>query len=701
MKKNSILILLLINLCYISNLHAEDIIIAKDSIRMSYIGDEVVIEAFKSNNNLSQLPISATLVSEQTMKERNITNIKEINAFVPNLFIPDYGSKMTSPAYIRGIGSRINAPSVGLYIDGIPYFDRSTFDIDMNDIERIEVLRGPQGTIYGRNTMGGIINVYTKSPYKYKETNLHIGAGNYNNYSLSGSHYGNINNTLGYSIGGSVSHAGGYFTNQYTGKKAEPMDAATGRIRLSWKVTPQLYMHLTSAYEYSDQGGYPYGVYNPENNTVGKVNYNEPSSYQRNMSTNGLNIEYRTDKFKLGSMSSFQFYDGKQRIDQDFSDKDLYFVDFYQKQRMYSQEINIKSTTESNYQWQFGTFGFFQDYSTDNDVHNRATDTHTLQNADSPTKGVAVYHQSVINNLLTKGLSLTLGLRYDWEETRLHSTAASRKPDNVVKETMNQRNKDNYSQWTPKASLQYSFNNNQTIYFSASKGYKTGGFNTTAENADDRTYKSETSWNYEVGTKGSYFDRFLETEVSLFYINWRDQQVSQNQPSGAGYILRNAGKSVSKGLEVTAQINPLDVLNFQLTYGYTHATFKEYMYDIIKDIDYSGNYLPMVPRHTFSAAANYTIKMRDSFLDKIILNGQYTGLGRLYWNEDNKASQPFYGIFNAKVSFVKDKVSLDLWSKNIGNKDYVSYYFMNSLAKSPFAQAGKPFTCGVDVRLKF
>ncbi len=703
MKKYSILILLLVNLCYISNLRSEDTLIPKDSIRMSYIGDEVVIEAFKSNKNLSQLPISATLVSEQDLRERNITNIKEINAFVPNLFIPDYGSKMTSPAYIRGIGSRINAPSVGLYVDGVPYFDRSTFDIDMNDIERVEILRGPQGTIYGRNTMGGIINVYTKSPYKYKETNLHLGTGNYDRYELAASHYGNINNTLGYSLVGSVLHTGGYFTNQYTGKKADPMDAATGRMRLSWKIMPQLYMHLTSAYEYSDQGGYPYGIYNPDNNTVKDVNYNEPSSFRRNMSTNGLNVEYTTDKFKLGSMTSFQFYDGKQLIDQDFTAEDLYFVKFYQLQRMYSEEINIKSITKSNYQWQFGAFGFYQDYSTNYNIDYRAgTPTipagmQTLQNANTPTKGAAFYHQSIFNNLLTKGLSLTLGLRYDWEEARMHTIINNHMPDNTVKQTLDAREKDSYSQWTPKAALQYSFKNDNIVYFSATKGFKSGGFNTTAVNEADRPFKSESSWSYELGSKANFFDKFLQTEVSLFYINWKDQQLSQLQTQG--YYIRNAGKSVSKGFEATAQINALDNLNFQLTYGYTHATFKEYIYNVKDKIDYSGNFLPMVPRNTFSVAANYSINVKTDFLQKIILNTQYTGLGTIYWNDTNTASQPFYGIVNARTSFLMNKVSLDLWAKNIGGKDYVSYYFTSM--GSTFAQAGKPFTFGVDLRLKF
>lgn len=696
MKKNCYLLLLCISLVNTNTILAEDTTIPRDSIKMSYTADEVVIQAFKKNDNISVQPVSATLITDQTIKDRNISNIKEVSAYVPNLFIPDYGSKMTSPAYIRGVGSRINAPSVGLYVDGIPYFDRSTFDFSLNDIDRIEVLRGPQGTLYGRNTMGGIINVFTKSPFKYKETNLSLSASSYDNYKAEASHYGNINNVLGYSLSGNVSHAGGYFRNRFTGKRADPVDAAAGRIRLSWKIQPQLYIHLTSAYEYSDQGGYPYGIYHAENNSVDDVNYNMPSFYRRNVSTTGVNVAYTTDNIQLSSQTSFQYFDGRQGIDQDFSTTDLYYVDFGQRQRMVSQELNFKSRGSSKYQWQFGTFGFYQDFSTDNDIDNRGTAVHTLQDINSPTRGAAVYHQSTFNDILTDGLSLILGARYDWEEARMHTVVHSLKADTKT-ETMNIRRQDHFSEFTPKASLQYRFTNNEIVYFSVAKGYKAGGFNTTVERDEDRSFKPEQSWNYEIGTKASCLDKLIYTEISLFYIDWKDQQISQSQPSGKGFLLRNAGKSVSKGLEVTLHINPMENLSVQLSYGYTHAKFKRYT--VNDTVSYANNRLPMVPSNTFSVTADYTIKLKDSFLDKIVLNGQYVGLGKLYWNEDNKAMQPYYGTFNGKVSFVAKKISFDLWAKNIGCKDYISYYF-TSMGKT-FAQAGRPFTFGANVNLKF
>ncbi len=199
--------------------------IENDSIVMKYTAKEVVIESFKQNDNLFTQPISASLLTGKDMDVYNIQNIKEVTALIPNLYMPDYGSKMTSPVFIRGIGAAKNAPSVGLYVDGVPYFDRSSFDFNINDIERIEVLRGSQGTLYGRNTMGGIINVFTKSPFKYKGTNLNISAGNYHSYQTGVSHYGNVDNKLGYAVSGNYMHSGGYFNNTFTEKKADPIDA--------------------------------------------------------------------------------------------------------------------------------------------------------------------------------------------------------------------------------------------------------------------------------------------------------------------------------------------------------------------------------------------------------------------------------------------------------------------------------------------
>ncbi|MDU1890860.1 MAG: TonB-dependent receptor [Dysgonomonas sp.] len=698
MNFKQILLLSSLLLAFSNHLLADDVFAESDSVIMKYIGKEIVIESFKQNNNLYIQPVSATLLTSSEIKESNIVNIKEFTAFVPNLFMPDYGSKMTSPVYIRGIGSRINAPSVALYVDGVPYFDRSTFDININDIDRIEVLRGPQGTIYGRNTMGGIINIYSKSPFRTQGTNLNLSAGNHNTYQTGVSHYGNMDNKIGYSISGNYSHSGGYFTNKLTNKKADPIDASSFRTRLSWRIKPRLSAHLILAYEYSDQNGYPYRVYDKNSEEIKPIEYNSPSFFRRNLSTNGLHIEYITDQFKLGSQTSFQFFDGKQGLDQDFSPEDKYYVDFYQRQQMYSQEFNIKSLKEdSKYKWQFGVFGFHQNYFQTNDTDYRVGDKrHAIQAVRNPSEGFAVYHQSTIDNIFTPKLSLIVGARYDWEETK--STLVRRTiRDNAASEDDPVKGKNNFSQFTPKASVQYTINNDGLVYFSVAKGYKTGGFNNTADEEKDRTFDPEHSWSYEIGAKSTFFNNLLYLDLSLFLIDWKDQQISQTKATGQGYILRNAGESESKGIELSAQINPLKNLNFQISYGYTHAKYKKYKES--ETTSYDNNYLPMVPKNTLSVATNYTIDTNQKWLDNIVLNAQYSGIGRLYWNDKNDISQSFYGLLNGKVSFIKKDLSIDIWTKNIASKDYIAYYF--SAMGDDFVQKGKPFTCGINLNLKF
>lgn len=147
----------------------------KDTLDWNIQLDELVITSPKQRKELALLPVAASTVTGGMIKNKNIVDIKDISALVPNLFIPDYGSRLTSPVYIRGIGSKINSPSVGLYVDDMPYFEKSAFDFNINEVDKIEVLRGPQGTLYGRNTMGGLIKVYTRSPLVHEGTYVTLG----------------------------------------------------------------------------------------------------------------------------------------------------------------------------------------------------------------------------------------------------------------------------------------------------------------------------------------------------------------------------------------------------------------------------------------------------------------------------------------------------------------------------------------------
>ena len=164
---------LLLGVCFMSYAQAEEI----DTLKVIDVEEITIIGNPKETQKMRELPTGVTLLSHTQLKDNHVEDIKGLSSVVPNIFIPDYGSRLTSAVYIRGIGSRINTPAVGLYVDNVPFIDKSAFDFNYSDVERIDVLRGPQSTLYGRNTMGGLIKVHTKSPFSYQGTDLRLGAG--------------------------------------------------------------------------------------------------------------------------------------------------------------------------------------------------------------------------------------------------------------------------------------------------------------------------------------------------------------------------------------------------------------------------------------------------------------------------------------------------------------------------------------------
>jgi len=657
--------------------------------------DEVVIQSFKQSGNLNALPLAASTLTRMNLQNRNVLDIKDISSFIPNLFAPDYGAKLTSPVYIRGIGSKINAPSVGLYVDGVPYFEKSAFDFDLNEIETIEVLRGPQGTLYGRNTMGGLINVYTKSPLQYQGTFISASGGNYTNLNAALGRYGKINDRLGYAVSGNYNHSDGYFLNHYTGKKADGLNSGSVRARLEWRASPNLSFRLTQSVDYSNQGGYPYAPVDPATNTIGDVNYNEYSSYIRTMSSSGLSATYTAKQFSVNSQTSYQYVSDNQGIDQDFTPQSVYFAIQKQKQSTFSEEINIKSINSSRYQWLFGAFAFNQQIDNDVVMNYEQQNYSTQKLYDTPTRGISFYHQSTFNDLLIHRLSLTLGLRYDYEKASDDYTAYKDSQDGRQPLGGDFSSKLSFNQLTPKFVLQYTLPAYRMLYASITRGYKTGGFNTSFERDEDRSFKPEYSWNYEIGAKGRFWENRIRAELCFFLIDWRNQQIYQALPSGIGQMLKNAGHSRSKGIELSLQGNLFKNFILQANWGLTHATFLEYVQS--NTIDYSGNYIPFVPSQTLGMAADYKIPIQSKLMDNLSINLQYTGTGKLYWAENNTLTQPYYGLLSGKISAVKGNATLSLWAKNITDTDYTAYSF--AMGKQQFAQKGKPLTAGISVNL--
>ncbi len=760
---------------------AEDL--PKDTLKVVDIEEVTVIASPKENRKLREQPLAATLLSQKDMQANQVTSMKSLTALVPNLFIPDYGSRLTSAIYIRGIGSRINTPSVGLYVDNIPYLDKSAFDFNYSDVERIDVLRGPQGTLYGRNTMGGLIKVYTKSPFSYQGTDVRLSAATYNSYNASLTHYHRISDKLAFSAGGFYEYDGGFFDNETTGKKADQGSAAGGRMRAIYLPTANLKLDLNVSYQYSDEGAYPYyytgtldlpaGTADPFKDNLGTISNNRESTYYRNLLNTGLNLEYSGTNYVMTSVTGFQYLKDRMFMDQDFLSTDLFTIEQKQKQNTLSEELSFKSRgNDRRWDWVTGAFGYYQWQETNAPVTFQKDGINMIQSElnkamagspmamqltdefmpipgvfDTPTLGAALFHQSTFNDLLFEGLSATIGLRVDYEKYKIdYNTSASMKYQMLragqpmgnpgtqeASLTGKMENEDTHL--LPKFALKYDFSKRNNIYATASRGYRSGGYNfqnlsqliedqlktrpggavpTEEEKAKEAAnvmpYKPEYTWNYELGSHLTLWNGKLQADLAAFYMDTQDQQISKFADSGLGRMTVNAGKSRSIGAEASVRTNLTDAFNINLNYGYTYATFTDYTTneatddptdeDGLVDISYDGNYVPFVPKHTFSLGGQYIFRIAPNhWFDEVQFNADYCGAGRIYWTEQNNASQAFYGTLNGRVALTKGPGQIAFWIRNALDKEYDTFYF-ESMGRG-FEQKGRPMQIGVDIRCRF
>ncbi|SCD21919.1 Outer membrane receptor proteins [Proteiniphilum saccharofermentans] len=759
-----------------------------DTLKVYYLNEVVISSSVKETNALKSLPTAISVVSPKQLQDARIESLPRLSAFIPNFFIPSYGSKVSTPIYIRGVGARLGSQTVSLYVDNVPSFNPSAFDFEFQDIQRIEVLRGAQGTLYGRNAIGGIVNMYTLSPLSFQGTKLMVSGGNYGQFSAKGSDYRKLSDRFGLSLAGYYKRDDGYFMNSYTGKKVDASENAGGRFKLEWQASPSFKAMLFGNYDYVSGGAFPYMH---EDSTASS--FNEPSSYDRHLFTNGLSLDYTGNGFTIHSTTGFQYLKDDMKMDQDYSPKSVFSINQKQKQRSVSQEVTVKSDTQGNYRWVVGAFGFYDNREIDTPValkedmmtvlqrpldmlmENLGAPLRLVYTGDridlpgvytKPSRGAALFHQSTFNNLFgVEGFSATAGIRFDYEHTGLDYFTESDGGDiNMVFQTpmpippifvegdtlLEGSFRKDFWKILPKFALKYQMSPTSQVYLSASKGYKTGGYNEQvfsdvlqgalmeslirnvkpyvpgnvqlpeippmAPIESQLSYDPETSWTYELGGRYEMLDRRFSLTYALFYTHVNNLQITQLAKQGtSGRTIANAGKSDSKGFELSLKYVPTDNLSLFAEYGFADARFVKYEIGEEGDdqIDYSGNHVPFAPQHTLSLGASYIHHLPyGSFIDRVIGNIQYQGVGKIYWTESNQNDagtkelyQPFYGMTNANIAVEKGAFGLECWVENLFNTKYNSFLFeqndVTTDEMNTFVQRGYPTRFGATLRYTF
>ena len=722
--------------------------------------DRVQITTIKQGSELRREAVAASVLSGRTLEMRGVAAVKDVVTDIPNLFMPDYGSRTTSSIYVRGMGTRIDQPVVGMTVDNVPLADKNLYDTELPDIERIEFLRGPQATLYGRNTMGGVINVYTLSPLTYQGVRLRADYGSRNALRVAASTYHKFSDKLGFSASAQYSRHDGYWRNSYDNSLCDKENSGNFRTKLQYR-KGALSIDNTLAFSVVEQGGYPYeyiGSPNPDKHReelVGKICYNEPCTYGRVAVNEGLSVRYDFGKFSLASITSYQYMNDKMHIDNDFLPEYYFTLEQRKQQHNIAEDFVLRSKEEGKYRWLAGVYGFFkreqmqapvtfgptgiQKLIIDNinayapidgelqwgDLNGNGADELLLDSRfTTHNSGVAAYHRSEVH---LGRWRLALGLRLDYELVQMlyrTSTTAIYSVQPSVGERYSVERKVGESEVLSRgffeflpsfsASVDLDSAGRNMLYFSASKGYKAGGFNTqmfsevlqrqlkdkmglSQEIDADKlcAYNPEHSYNLELGGHFGTNDGRFTADASLFYIECVDQQLTIfPDEDSTGRMMTNAGRTRSFGAELSATARLAKTLVLSGSYGYTNAKFRDFKSG---GVNYAGNFIPYAPKNSLSLRLMQTIPFRSQWIDRMVLSVGVQGAGRIYWNEANDASQPFYALLEGSVRFEGEKWAVDLWCKNATNTKYNLFYFESM--GNRFVQRGRPMTGGVRVMI--
>jgi outer membrane receptor protein involved in Fe transport len=721
--------------------------VASDTIQNSLLPGvilgEVSVTAIKGGDH-PNADEAVTYIGPKAVETYSIVNLKQVAAMAPNFYMPSYGSRMTSSIYVRGLGTRIDQPAVGLNIDNIPIFNKDNYDFDLADIDRVEVMRGPQNILYGRNTMGGLMNIYTVSPLSFQGVKARLTIGSQYTNRVSVGLYHKFTPKLGMSLVGELSSTDGFYRNDYNNSKVGRERLGSVRWKTAFRPAGNVVVENTAMLSRSTQNGYPYRNLNED-----RIAYNDTCYYKRLSFIDGLTVKHSFKGITFSSIMSFQYLDDDMVLDQDFSTANYFTLQQKRKEWALTGDFVARGPQSGRYKWLAGAFGFYRRsemqapvrfFQTGIDkliVANRnnsnpyypigwdSSDFTLGSTFTMPLGGASVYHES---SLQLGAFTATVGLRFDWEQTNLNfrsfcNTAYTiydnTNPATTTMPVYSHHDIDiddaghiskDYTQLLPKFSVSYAIPGSPSnIYASVTKGYKSGGYNTQmfsdflqqrimAEMGLQQqydveqtvAYRPETDWNYEIGAHLKLFEQQLGLDLAAFWINVSDQQVTMF-PEGSitGRIMANAGKSRSRGVELAASYNHPSGWFVRGSYGFTDARFIEFNNG---RANYSGKRVPFAPSNTLFASVGYSRKL-SGYVDGISFDVNTRGTGNIWWDEANTVRQPFYALLNASVAATHKGCRIELWANNITNTQYATYYFVS--IGNAFLQRGNKFSVGV------
>lgn len=696
--------------------------------------EEIIVTAQRRDESLQNVPIAITAFDAESLAVNAISSLDEIAARTPGLV-----STPRNPAqplyFIRGIGSNLidaaAEASVVVFVDDVYIGRGGGMNFDLYDLQRIEVLRGPQGTLFGRNVVGGLIHVVTAKPEPEPSARIQATAGNFNRINLNAGFGGSISDELHGKIAVSSSTRDGYVRNTTTGSKLFDEDSRSARGQLRWLPNEGLDILLTADVTRERTNGDPrkvlgegdqFDISSPDPLTV---EAREDGFQDRDIWGVSLNATAELGSVELTSITAYRHLDYS------------FFTDFLgvpltpttigslnaidEKSQQYTQEFRLAGlAAEGRLEWVTGIY-YIRERTQRDDFLQQDFDAATggavlglsgqvLFPQDNTTDGYAVFGEVTWH--ASDRLRLTAGARQSWDEkdVRLQGIDVTQTGLPLLPPPLQQEfdisASESWKAFTPRFAIAFDAMDGVMLYASAARGYKSGGFQGIPTDGVSASvpYDPEFAWSYEAGVKSQFWNNRAQLNATVFLTDYTDLQVSQLIGADR-VVVGNAADAEVRGFELEWVTLLTPELRFTGSYGYLDATFDRFEAPPASGGDLSGNRLPRAPKHKLNLAVQYERPVPVLPEWRLLARLDWSYSDEFFFDPRNRTfpaggdRQPSYDTLDARLAFSRadGRLELALWGKNLTDERYKTYIGIFAPFNQAFVTYGIPRTYGATV----
>ena len=686
----------------------------------------LTVTAQKEPANPQDLPLSVTAVPSRMLQDAGIEAVSEAGLYAPNTHFSEFTARKLSNPRFRGIGSSPANPSITTYLDGVPQLNANSSSIDLLEIDQLEFVRGPQSALFGRNALGGVINVTTRRPSLGGDWtgSLVVPFASSAERGIRGAASGPVvGNRLGAGVSFQYEQRDGFTTNLLTGNDLDSRSAFSGKGQLLWMPAERFEARVIVSGERDRDGDYALSDLAGLRTNPYVTSRDFEGFTDRTLMGTTVLTRWNQGRLALTTTTGFLGWETEDATDLDYLPLNLATRRNFEESFQFTQEVRLASganapialSNDVSLRWQTGVFFFTQNY--DQDASNSFSSTfmslfvepslpfpislppvsHTSPQSSLDDRGVGVYGQGTVT--FADRLDVTAGVRADHErkEALLTSfmTPALPFPLFPVGTVSEERS---FSDVSPQFAVAMRVQPDKMVYGSVARGFKAGGFN-PASPPGSESYAEEHTWSFEGGVKTLWADGRVMANASVFRIDWDDLQLNLPDPFVPGqFFIDNAGAAVSTGVELEVMGRAHAGLDLFGSVGYNRARFDDDV--VIGGVSVGGNDIPNTPDFTTTIGAQVSRSVRPG--TTIFGRGEVAVHGAFLYDEANTQGQDAYTLANFRAGVRVGILTVEGWVRNAFDTEYIPIGFVYQFAPSGFiGEMGLPRTFGITTGVSF